>query len=217
MRRTIGNGPVTEGTTPHPTERLAGPSALWRLRATAVVSCLSGSFLMVGWTLNIGRDSLLGAHLVLAAYVLAGFSFTGLYAAQRRRFGWTGFVAYVLLVVGCALFVSFLFVDIARISGAAPEAQWQVIERGGGPTQNLGVVGALAFVFGFVLWAVASLRARTLSRWPAWVLAAAGIAPLLYTWIPIGKLLPRLGGLALVGFGLSLWARSAALAGNHPD
>lgn len=190
----------------------AGPTALFRLRATAVVSCLSGLLLMIGWTLNIGRDSLLGAHLVLAAYVLAVLSFSGLYAAQHRQFGWIGFVAYVLLAIGCALFVSFLFVDIARIGGAAPQAHWQIVERGGGPTQSIGVIGALAFVFGFVLWAVASLRAQRLSSWPAWVLAAAGIAPLLYTWIPIGKLLPRLGGLALLGFGLSLWARSSTLA-----
>ena len=161
----------------------------------------SGLLLIVGWTLDIYRDSLGGAVLVLIGYVLAVFAFTGLYAVQRSRVGVLGLFGFVATVMASVLFVSFVFMDIARLSGVAPQVDWTVVESTG-PTYVIGVIGGL----GFVTFGVATFRAALLSRWPAVLLVVAGLIALIPAELLVGKLLPRVGGLALIGLGWSLWS-----------
>lgn len=168
----------------------------------------SGLLLIVGWTLDIYRDSLGGAVLVLIGYVLAVFAFTGLYAVQRSRVGVLGLFGFVATVMASVLFVSFVFMDIARLSGVAPQVDWTVVESTG-PTHVIGVIGGLGFVLGFVTFGVATFRAALLSRWPAVLLVVAGLIALIPTELLVGKLLPRVGGLALIGLGWSLWSVAA--------
>ncbi len=174
------------------------------IRFGAVCSATGGLALAVGWTLNIGRDSLPGAVVVLAGYVLALFAFMAIYGVQRRRVGLAGFVGFVFVTVACALFTPWLFFDVARLSGVSPEMDWRAAETNG-PTLVVGVIGAVSFVVGFILLGVTTIRARILGRWAPTLLIVAGVAPLVYDWIPIGKLLPRIGGVALVLFAFDLW------------
>ena len=56
---------------------------------------------------------------------------------------------------------------------------------------------------------MATFRAAPLSRWAAVLLVVAGLVALLPSELLVGKLLPRVGGLALIGLGWSLWSVSA--------
>jgi len=177
------------------------------IRFGSLCSLSAGLLLAVGWTINIKRDSLIGASLVLAGYVLALFAFISIYDFQREKLGVFGFLAFVLLIISCTLFTPWLFFDIARISGIVTGTGWKEIQESG-PTHVIGVIGGFGVVVGFFLLGITTIQAKLLSKWPAILLIIASIMPLIYSWLPIGKLLPRIGGLALVGFGLDLWAKS---------
>lgn len=168
---------------------------------------LSGLLLAMGWTINIGRDSIPGASMVLAGYVLAIFAFICIYGIQYKQLGIIGLLAFFLIVMSCALFTPWLFLDIARISEIVQGVGWKEVQENG-PTHIIGVIGGVGFVFGFLLFGIKTIQAKILNKWPAILLIIASIMPLIYTWVPIGKLLPRLAGLALIGFGLDLWVKS---------
>ncbi len=176
-------------------------------RFSAVCSLLSGLFLTIGWTINIRRDSLTGASLLLIAYVLALFAFMGIYGIQYKRLTIIGFIGFIFVVAANALFVPWVFLDIARISGVAAQVDWKEVQDIG-PTNVIAVIGGIGFVLGFFLLGVDTIRAKVFSKWPAILLIIAGIMPLIYTWLPIGKLLPRIAGLALLGFSWNLWILS---------
>lgn len=176
-------------------------------RFSSICGSISGLFLTIGWTLNINRDSLVGAFMVLIAYVLALFAFMGIYGIQRKKLKIIGFLGFILVIVANTVFVPWLFLDIARISGVAQQVDWKVVQ-GVGPTHVIGVIGGIGFVLGFFLLGVGTIRAKVFSKWPAILLIIAGIMPLIYTWLPIGKLLPRIAGLALIGFSWNLWLLS---------
>lgn len=177
------------------------------IKFCATCSILSGVLLVVGWTLNIGRDSLIGASMVLVACILAIFAFMGIYGFQYKKLGILGLAGFFLVIMACALFIPWLFFDIARISEMVQGVGWKEVQENG-PTHIVGVFGGVGFVLGFFLLGTKTIHARILNKWPAILLILAGIMPLIYTWVPIGKLLPRIGGLALIGFGLDLWVIS---------
>ncbi|MEP5611067.1 MAG: hypothetical protein ABJP45_02400 [Cyclobacteriaceae bacterium] len=172
-------------------------------RIAAICSLLSGLLLIIGWTINIKRDSLLGASLVLAAYILAMFAYMGIYGIQYSKLTLFGFLGFFFLIIACAVFTPFLFLDLGRISNVVV-ANWKTVQEEGA-THVVGVVGALGFLLGYIFLGIDTLRAKVFNKWPAILLIIAAIMPLIYTWVPIGKLLPRIGGLALIGFGINLW------------
>ncbi|MEP1094659.1 MAG: hypothetical protein ABJG78_06085 [Cyclobacteriaceae bacterium] len=172
-------------------------------RIAAICSLISGLLLIIGWTINIKRDSLLGAALVLAAYILALFAYMGIYGIQYTKLSPFGFFGFFFLIIACAMFTPFLFLDLGRISKVVV-ADWRTVQEEGA-THVVGVIGALGFLLGYFFLGIDTLRAKVFSKWPAILLIIAAIMPLIYTWIPVGKLLPRIGGLALIGFGLNLW------------
>lgn len=171
---------------------------------SAFCGFISGLFLVVGWTLNIGRDSLVGASLVLAAYTLAIFAYMGIYGFQYHKLGIMGFLGFVLIITANALFTPWLFLDIGRISGIIPGVGWKEVQETGA-THVVGVIGGVSFVLGFLLFGADTIRAKVFNKWPAILLIIAGVMPLIYTWVPIGKLLPRIAGLALIAFSWNLW------------
>jgi hypothetical protein len=177
------------------------------LRFSAICSFLSGLFLTIGWTINIRRDSLTGASLLLIAYVLAIFAFMGIYGVQYKRLTFLGFIGFICVIIANALFVPWVFLDIARLSEVAAQIDWKDAQEIGA-THVIGVFGGVGFVLGFFLLGLDTIRAKVFNRWPAILLIIASIMPLIYSWLTVGKLLPRIGGLALMGFGWNLWVLS---------
>lgn len=128
--------------------------------------------------------------LYLAIDVLLLFGILGIYAFQHDRIGWSGFVGFVLAVIGLTIL-------------AGPDGTIGVV--------NTYALGSLSVGIGLVFLAVASSAARTLPRWVAtlWVLstvlgilgAAAGLQSL---FVVTGVTL----GLGFVGAGARVWSRS---------
>lgn len=174
---------------------------------SAICSASSGILLIVGWTLNIGRDSLIGSSLALAGYVLAIFAFFGIGAIQHKKQSIVGFIGLVLIVLANALFIPWVFLDMARMSGVAPEVDWWYVERNG-PTGIIAIIGGASFIFGFIIFAIDTIRAKILNRWPAYLLILAALQPAFFPFTGLSKMLARIAGVALIGFALNLWSLS---------
>ena len=181
------------------------------LRLSGAASVVCGVFLIIGWSLNVDRDSLLGSVLLFAAYVLWIFAVMGLYSAQVDRVGVLGLAGYVMLIFGNVVFASILFVDIARNSGLLEHLDYQTLQNSG-PTRVIVVAGAAALMCGCLAFGFSTLRAGVFSRWAALLLVVAGLMPLVSPLIGTQKMLARISGVALIGLGIDLMRRSSELS-----
>lgn len=168
--------------------------------------CLtSGLLWIVGWTLDIHRDSLIGAELVLPGYVLAIFAFTAIAGIHFEKLSIIGLIGYFLIIIANALFIPWAFLDISRLSGTTPGVDWYFVERNG-PTGVIAIIGGFSFVFGYILFGSDLIRIKLINRWPAILLLLAAIQPLIFPIIQVGKMLPRIAGLSLILFAYQLWS-----------
>jgi hypothetical protein len=171
------------------------------LLLSGIVSVLAGTLLIAGWTLNLHRDSLPGALLVLPGYILSMLAFTAIAYFHGNRLSIFGISGFAIIIIAHALFIPWPFLDIARISGVITGADWYYVERNG-PTGIIAITGGFTFVSGYLLFATDMIRTKVMSRWPAYLLLLAAVQPFIFPLIGVGKLLPRIAGLALVLFGI---------------
>jgi hypothetical protein len=191
-----------------PSVTLASMRAPW-LPLSGIASAVGGVLLIIGWSLNIGRDSLLGSVLLFIAYVLCVFAVVGLFSVQVERVGGLGLAGFVLLVFGNIVFASILFVDIARNSGLLEDLDYQTLQENGA-TQVIVIAGGAALMFGCLVFGLSTLRAAVFSRWAAVLLIVAGLMPLVSPLIGTQKMLARISGIALIGLGIDLLRRRIA-------
>lgn len=184
---------------------------------SAICSALSGILLITGWTINIERDSLIGSSLVLTGYVLAIFAFFGIGAIQRDKLSYFGFAAWALIIIANALFIPWVFLDMARASTISQEIDWWYIERNGA-TGIVAIIGGISFVLGFIIFAIDIIRVKILNPWPAYLLILAALQPALTSFTGMSKMLARIAGIALIGFAWNLWILSKEKEHiNHVD
>src|SRR3990170_218172 len=153
---------------------------------------------------------------LVAAHWLSTFSFgflllglPGLYAAQSERAGRLGLVSFLMLFFGTLFFaVSHYYGFIAPVLAAQTPAMLVAINTYP-PVAALNGLGPVCFFPGFILFGIATLRARVLPRQTG-ILMAIG-APLLLVGAVLGQFVSEalfivaiLGALAL-GLGLA-WA-----------
>ncbi len=159
--------------------------------------------------------------LVMTVLFLAGM--TGIYARQLEQVGWLGFIGYTTLGLGLLITGAFVFIE-SFVSPVLAASQPQYVEGllslvGGsevgvdlGLLPDLWAVSGILFPLGCLVFGVAVLRARVLSR-PAAVVFAFGlpVAVLVVALLPFD--LHRLGaipvGVGLAWLGISLWSRPA--------
>ena len=153
-------------------------------------------------------------------FVLPGL--TGIYARQVEESGWLGLAGFLLYSLSWMLTATFTFAEVFILPLLATKAPTFVegflgIFSSAGAT-NFGVLTALwtltglLYMFGGVLFGIATLRAGILPRWAA-ILLAAGSA-----LAPVAALLPpeyepKVAvpvGLALAWLGYSLWTERRA-------
>lgn len=166
--------------------------------------------------------------------VLAVVGITGIYLRQVQRFGILGFIGYLMFGFFFLLQASFNFAEafIAPLFVAdAPQVSVDFVGLFGryaavtdlGPLAALPDVAGLLYVGGALLFGIAVLRARVLSRGAGILLiAAAAITPIAGVLLP--HTLERLAavpmGLALVWLGYSLWSdqrHNTTAQQEHPD
>jgi hypothetical protein len=148
-------------------------------------------------------------NLNIAAGYLALLALIGLYGRQIEEAGRFGLVGFFITALGMVLYLGFLWAGafiIPALTAAAPEFLDQV--EAGSPPASVAAGFVSTFVLlalGWLLFALASLRARVLPPAPAWFLilgAILGLASRLANLGVPGVLL----GLGLAWLGLWLWA-----------
>jgi hypothetical protein len=171
--------------------------------------------------------------------VLAMVGITGIYLRQVRQSGLLGLIGYVAFSLFFVLQSAFNFAEtlIAPLLAAdAPQLAEDFVGLFGrqpavtdlGPLAAVPLVAIGLYVGGAVLFGIAILRARVLSRGAGILLiAAAAVTPVAGALLP--HTLERLAaipmGLALIWLGYSLWAdrrkpapgSSSISAGSHLD
>jgi len=152
---------------------------------------------------------------------------TGIYARQVEESGWLGLAGFLLYSLSWVLTAPFTFAEVFILPPLATKAPTFVegflgIFSSAGAT-NFGVLTALwtltglLYMFGGVLFGIATLRAGILPRWAA-ILLAVGSA-----LAPVAALLPpeyepKVAvpvGLALAGLGYALWSERRAQASDR--
>jgi hypothetical protein len=152
------------------------------------------------------------------AKVFLLWALVGLYSRQAKETGVLGFIAFLLAFVGITLVFGtiwgffLLAPDLAR---AAPA----FLDSSPTPFSLLGFFGFLLpfplALLGFLLFGVASLRAKVFPRWAAVLFI---LFPLLFVvkgFIPLPSIADIAFGVGLVWMGATLWVEQRALARQH--
>jgi hypothetical protein len=145
------------------------------------------------------------------------FGITGLYARQVEKTGWLGLAGYLLLTTFFALQMCFSFIEptiLPLLTSMAPafvESTLAMISGAVG-SMNLSALAtvyslaSVLFLFGLVLFGIATFRVRILPRGAATLLAVSGpLAGILFGLLP-----PQLDQLTGIPTGMALiWLGSA--------
>jgi hypothetical protein len=141
--------------------------------------------------------------MLLVASILVMLALPGMYARQSEAAGWLGLVGYVLLEVGIVIVI---------VYAAAPLLNPEI--TGLGESVAAFLLGS-ALLLGFILTAIATLRAEVYPRWSGILLLAAGVGFLFDFFVaeylpPIagqlgGAIFGMLFALAFAWIGVSIW------------
>jgi hypothetical protein len=162
--------------------------------------------------------------LKLAMCLLFLIGIAGIYARQVEEAGLLGLAGFLLLILCWWLQTGYVFADIFILPVLATEAPrfvesfLGVVNPESPVEMNIGAlvpayaVGGILYMLGGLLFAIATLRARILPRWPAGLLAVAAVLT------PAAALLPHANqrlaaipvGLALAWLGYALWSERRA-------
>jgi hypothetical protein len=171
--------------------RLAGLSAM------AAGLC----FLVIGMFHPVNEPSAVNAtwvnvHVFATALGFFGlFGMAGLYARQVEESGWLGLAGFLLFTVWMTLVCGFSFVEAFILPKLATESPAFVagflgMFSGAPSAIDLGILPTLwnisgpMYIFGLLLFGIATFRARVLPRWAGALLALGALL------VPVGALVP---------------------------
>lgn len=159
-------------------------------------------------------------HVLEGAMTFFGLiGITGLYARQAEKSGWLGLVGYILFSLWLVFVTGFLFFEAFILPQLATEAPafaegFLGMFTGSASEVDLGVLPVLwmltapLYIFGGLLFGLATFRASILPRWAGALLAiGVVIAPVAVLFPP--EHAPKIAvpvGLALMWLGYATWA-----------
>lgn len=135
----------------------------------------------------------------LLATLLALLGLVGLYAGQAEAAGRLGFISFLAAFVGTVLFAGYFWAQgffAPVVAGAAPD----IVDSEPGWLGLGAVVSFFFFALGWLLFGVATVRARVYPRWAALLLVAGAVLVVLFR-VPVSSVV---FDLALVWLGLAL-------------
>jgi hypothetical protein len=204
--------------------RLSGLAAV----AAGLCFIIVGVFHPVNDPSAVTTATWINVHIVAIAMALFGLvGMAGLYARQAERVGWIGLAGYGLFSLWLTLVMSFSMVEAFILPGLATESPAFVagflgmftgsaseIDLGAMPM--LWTLSGLMYIFGPLLFGIATFRARILPRGAAALLVIGAVL------VPVGALLPpEYESLIMVPVGLALsWLGYALFSErqeNTPD
>ncbi len=151
--------------------------------------------------------------LMLVAMILVLLGLAGLYGRQAEQAGSFGLVAFVFAFVGTALAVGLMWV-FAFVVPTLAEAAPAVLDAEE-PPGTLGIALFLSFILftlGWLLFGVASLRARVFPRWASVLLIIGAILSFIVDMLPFDMPIPLdllVLGTGLAWMGYTLWSGTA--------
>jgi len=157
------------------------------------------------------------ASFAMAVLALGGI--TGIYLRQVTKFGVIGLIGYLMFGLFFILQAAFTFAEAfiaPLIAGTAPQFaedfvalfSQHVVQTDLGALAALPLVGGALYIGGALLFGIAIIRARVLSRGAGILLiAAAAVTPIAGALLPhsLERLAAIPMGLALIWLGTSLW------------
>ena len=206
-------------------------------RAAAIAAALAGlAYVVIQFihpadvVASLSTQTWVNVHILsFAEAVLAVVGVTGIYLRQARRFGVLGLIGYLMFGFFFILQSSFNFAEALiapLIAVNAPQLAMDFVGLFGryaavtdlGPIASLPLVGSVLYVGGAMLFGIAIIRARILSRGAGILLIiAAAITPVAGALLP--HTLERMAaipmGLALVWLGFSLLSDQRKNAGRQ--
>ena len=208
------------------------------LTAAAGLCAAAAGTIFIGVQINHPPADL--AHLVttdvfirevakVAMSVLAMAGFTGIFVRHHRSFGLVGLAGYLLLMVGyLAMFAveSIVAVILPKLAESNPRYVQHFLDAamGGAATTDLGhmkelfMLMGLGYALGGLLFGVALVRTRVVSRWAAALLAYGTVSALALSVLPESFSRPFAvpTGVALIGLGYSMWRQSRTSTAPAP-
>ena len=162
---------------------------------------------------------LLVATMTFAMAALGTLGVTGLYVRQAEESGTLGFIGFVLLYLWLIIIMGVTFAEgfiLPPLVDEAPEFVESFIVYTSGDSSAidsvaLEVVALLAgipYILGGLIFGIATLRAKLLSRWGAILLIVGTLASFIVPLLPhsLGRMMAIPVGLALILLGYSLRA-----------
>ena len=171
------------------------PSGL--IRWGAIGLTLSGAtWVVLGFSSLLGYlQAILGREdvvLFVVAHLFLAVGLVGFYALQKGSYGLLGQAGFYVVLAAVA----------ARVLGAV------VFLAGSSALQWISFPGALVMLVGFVLYGIATLRARVLPRWYGLALIGSALPFVLPVSLPLAIYgITTLYGLILLVLGYVLWLR----------
>ena len=173
---------------------------------------------------SLSGQAWVSVHILsFAEAILALIGVTGLYLYQSRKAGILGLVGYLMFGLFFILQASFNFAEALiapLIAVGAPQLAVDFVGLFGrypaetdlGALAAVPLVGVILYVGGALLFGIAMLRARMLSRGAAILLIVAAAVTPLAALLPhaIERMAAVPMGLALVWLGCSLWMNTRA-------
>jgi hypothetical protein len=163
------------------------------------------------------------AKILMALLGLVGV--TGMYLRQVRESGVIGLIGYLLFSAGFLTILAIQIIGVtilptvAAISPDYVNDVLAVLSGGSSPGDIGGLavlnnVGGIGYMLGGLVFGIALFRANILARWASVVLAVGTVATVLLSMLPDlnDRLLAIPTGVAMIGLGYSLFARSSAAA-----
>ena len=159
-------------------------------------------------------------HVLACAMSFFGLlGLAGLYARQSEKSGWLGLVGFVMLSLWLVIIMGFSFVEaliVPSLATAVPTfvTSWMGMLNSSASAMNLGVLPALwtltgpLYMFGGLLFGIATFRAGILPRWAGVLLAIGCLLAPVAAALPLESQ-PKVAipvGLALAWLGYALWS-----------
>ena len=148
-------------------------SAANLIRWSGLISILAGVLYAFGAILHPAGEDLAAytspnwviAHQVYwAAAMLMLFGLVGVYARQVEKTGWLGLVGFVLAFIGTA-YVGSIFLMVSTVVPTVVKEMPALFDQVGTPSTATVLVVALGFSLGYILFGIATMRAKVLPRW----------------------------------------------------
>lgn len=176
------------------------------IRFTGLCSVIAGIlFVSLSIWYNTGMHAF-GAYVDLIGMLFLLLGLSGMYLVQAKAFGKAGFIVFLIVFFGAAMWTGHSWVNaflIEVLEKAAPE----VLEEPPAKLMTGISLSLYPFFLGLLLFGLFTALKGILPRWPALILV---IVPIL-DFIPYGSYVAQpLAGAALVWLGYSVWKGNAA-------